>query len=350
MKALAYDGPWAMSIVDRPAPTPDADQVVIDVIATGICGSDAHGYSGETGRRTSGQVMGHETVGRVTSGTRFAPGTLVTVNPIISCGTCDACRAGETQVCPDSVVIGVEPTLDGSFAEQLLVPARNVVALGDHVPILHGALVEPLAVGYHAVMRGAPVPTDRVIVIGGGPIGQAAAIGARRIGLERILVSEPVDARRELLDRLGFATTTPERLEADAARVLGGPATLVVDAVGIAPSFAAAIAHSTTRARIVLVGMGTSSMTIEPYGITVAERTLIGSYCYSEEHFATTAEWVGEGHAELDLLIDRTLPLADGADAFRSVADGTGGSNKTLLLSRALTPAELGLVDAEASR
>jgi threonine dehydrogenase-like Zn-dependent dehydrogenase len=339
-----------MSLVERPTPQPSADEVVIDVIATGICGSDAHGYSGETGRRTGGQVMGHETVGRVAAGTRFAAGTLVTVNPIISCGACDACRAGETQVCPDSLVIGVEPSLDGSFAEQFVAPARNVVPLGPDVPILHGALVEPLAVGYHAVMRGAPEPADRILVIGGGPIGQAAAIGARRAGLEHILVSEPVAARRELLARLGFATTTPEQLEADVARFLGGPATLVVDAVGIAPSFAAAVAHSTTRARIVLVGMGASSMSIEPYGITVGERTVAGSYCYSEEHFASTAAWVGEGHPELDLLIDRTLPLAEGPDAFRSVADGTGGSNKTLLLSRAPAPAALGLVDAQVAR
>ena len=335
MKALAYDGPWAMSLVDRPAPTPSSGEVVIDVIATGICGSDAHGYSGETGRRTGGQVMGHETVGRVASGAAFDAGTLVTVNPIISCGTCEACVAGETQVCADSVVIGVEPTLDGSFAEQLVVPARNVVPLDGRLPVLHGALVEPLAVGYHAVMRGAPTPTDRVLVIGGGPIGQAAAIGARRAGLDRIVVSEPVAARRDLLHRLGFATTAPERLASDVEGSLGGPATLVIDAVGIAASFAAAIAHSTSRARIVLVGMGVSSMTVEPYGITVAERTVVGSYCYSEQHFTSTARWVSAGHPELDLLIDRTLPLVDGAEAFRTVADGTGGSNKTLLLSRA---------------
>ena len=64
-----------------------------------------------------------------------------------------------------------------------------------------------------------------------------------------------------------------------------------------------------------------------------SERTIVGSYCYSEDHFRSTAEWVGEGHPELDLLIDRTVPLAEGPNAFRDVADGTGGSNKTLLVS-----------------
>ncbi len=333
MQALGYTGPWEMAIIDRPEPVASEDTVVLDVIATGICGSDVHGYSGETGRRVAGQVMGHETVGRVRAGGTLPPGTIVTINPIISCGHCPFCREGETQVCPESSVIGVEPSLDGSFAERIGVPARNVVPLSETMSVLHGAFVEPLAVGYHAVMRATPHPDDRMLVIGGGPIGQAAAIGARRAGVTRILVSEPTDARRELLVGLGFETTTPDDLPAALDRVLGGKATVVVDAVGIAPSIAAAIASSTTRARIVLVGMGTNEMTIQPYGLTVAERVLIGSYCYSEEHFRSTAAWVGQGHPELDLLIDRTLPLTDGASAFRTVADGTGGSNKTLLVS-----------------
>lgn len=333
MQALGYHGPWDMTIIDRPEPVASDDSVVLDVIATGVCGSDVHGYTGETGRRVSGQVMGHETVARVRAGGDLTPGTLVTFNPIISCGHCEFCLDGETQVCAESVVIGVEPSLDGSFAERIAVPARNVVPLDETVPILHGAFVEPLAVGYHAVMRGAPRTDDRLLVIGGGPIGQAVAIGARRAGVERILVSEQSPTRRELLDGLGFPTTSPDTLADDVTRVLGGKATLVVDAVGVAPTIATALEASTTRARIVLVGMGASEMTIAPYGLTVAERVLIGSYCYSEDHFRSTAAWVAEGHPELDLLIDRTLPLAEGPEAFRTVADGSGGSNKTLIVS-----------------
>ncbi|MDF1478596.1 alcohol dehydrogenase catalytic domain-containing protein [Leifsonia sp. H3M29-4] len=334
MQALGFNGPWDMTIMERPDPIAGEGEVLIEVIATGICGSDVHGYSGETGRRTRGQVMGHETVGRVAVGSaELSAGTLVTVNPIVACGHCEFCLEGETQVCPDSVVIGVEPTLDGSFAGLIAVPARNVVALEPGMPVLHGALVEPLAVGYHAVMRADPSPVDRMLIIGGGPIGQAAALGARRAGVTAILVSEPVEARRELLEQLGFATTSPELLETSVTERLGGKATAVVDAVGIAPSLAAALQHSTTRARVVLVGMGAKEMSIEPYGITVAERVVIGSYCYSEAHFASTAQWVGEGHPELDLLIDRTLALGEGPDAFKSIADGSGGSNKTLLLS-----------------
>ncbi|WP_353112605.1 alcohol dehydrogenase catalytic domain-containing protein [Microbacterium sp.] len=327
MHALAYTKPWEMSIVDRADPAPGPGEVVIDVIATGICGSDSHGYSGENGRRRGGQVMGHEAVGRVRDG------ALVTFNPLVSCGECGFCLAGQTQACPDARVIGVDPLLDGSFAERVLVPARNVVPLPADMPVLHGALIEPLAVGYHAVMQGAPEADDILLVIGGGPIGQAAALGARRAGLSRILVSEPTAPRRALLEQLGFSTTTPEDAGDELRERFGGKATLVVDAVGLSATVTDALTHSVTRARIVLVGMGAPEITIPPYGITVGERRMTGSYCYSEEHFRSTAEWVGAGRPELDALIDRTVPLSDGPQAFHDVARGTGGSNKTLVVS-----------------
>lgn len=333
MHALAYLKPWEMSIIDRPEPIATVDEVVIDVLATGICGSDSHGYSGENGRRVSGQIMGHETVGRVSAGGTIAAGTLVTFNPIISCGVCEFCRAGDTQVCPDAIVIGVDPSLDGSFAERVVVPARNVVVLSDEMPITHGALVEPLAVGYHAVMQGNPSSDDILLVIGGGPIGQAAAIGARRAGVERVLVSEPNDQRRALLEDLGFATTTPDAVAQDLEAKFGGKATVVVDAVGLSVTLGSALRTSVTRARIVLVGMGEPQMTVQPYDLTVGERSLIGSYCYSEAHFRSTAEWVSQGRPELDALIDRLVPLHNGPDAFHDVAKGIGGVNKTLVVS-----------------
>ncbi|GAA3639958.1 alcohol dehydrogenase catalytic domain-containing protein [Microbacterium awajiense] len=332
MKTLTYRGPWEMSVRDRSAPQPRDHETLIDVIATGICGSDLHGYTGETDRRVAGQVMGHEMVGRVRSGGDLGVGTLVTVNPIVSCGECELCGAGETQACDQSRVIGVDPALPGSLADLLVAPTTNVVPLDGDLPVHHGTLVEPLAVGYHALMQGHPVVEDRLLIVGGGPIGQTVALAARRRGLTRILVSEPTAARRDLIEALGFSTTSPEHVADDVARVLGGRATLVVDAVGIAESLATALAHSTVRSRIVLVGMGAPAMTITPYEITVAERTVIGSYCYSTKHFRETAEWVAGGRPELDLFIDHMTLLDDGAEAFRAAAED-GTRNKTLVLS-----------------
>lgn len=340
MIALGFNGPWDLAVSEHPEPVVGDSDVLIAVIATGICGSDVHGYTGDTGRRHDGQVMGHETVGRVletgsaVSGVEV--GALVTINPLIPCRRCATCLAGESQVCPQQVVIGVEPTLAGAFAERVVAPAINIVPISEGIRTAHGALVEPLAVGYHAAQRGQVRPDDRVLVIGGGPIGQAVAIAARRMGAANVLVSEPSAPKRDVLEHLGFAATDPGALAESVADVLGGSATVVIDAVGIDASMAAALVHSTTRSRIVLVGMGAKDMHLTPFAISIGERNLLGSYCYSDEHFASTAAWVSEGHPELDLLIDRELPLSAGPETFRALADGSVAANKILLVS---TPA-----------
>lgn len=339
MRALTYLGPWKMSVAERAEPGVGPGDVMLSVIATGICGSDVHGYTGDTGRRYGGQVMGHETVGRIkqlgADVTGLAVGQVVTVNPLTACGECEACRAGERQVCAQARILGVEPTLDGSFADYLATRSDSVIPIGAAAPEEHGALVEPLAVGYHAVMRGKAAATDTLLIVGGGPIGQACAIAARRLGVECVLVSEPSQVRRKLVQRLGFAVTDPADLAADVTRVLGGPASTAIDAVGTTASMRDALASTARQGRVVLVGMGERAMTVPPYEVSVAERVIVGSYCYSDAHFRETAAWVSEGHPELDELIDERRPLSEGPAAFRSIADGSAPANKVLLRSDA---------------
>jgi len=118
MRVLVVRGPADLGLEERPDPTPGRDEVLLRITATGICGSDLHGYTGESGRRSPGQIMGHETVGRVV-GTGDAvpvewgltPGRIVTVNPVIGCGDCAACAEGNEQLCDRRRVIGVDPTL-----------------------------------------------------------------------------------------------------------------------------------------------------------------------------------------------------------------------------------------------
>src|SRR3712207_5176070 len=141
MRALVYHGPHDLGVEDRPDPEPGPDEVLLRITATGICGSDLHGYTGENGRRHAGQIMGHETVGRVVRAGpavppewELHPGRLATVNPVIGCGSCAACAAGTEQLCPGRRVIGVDPALRSAFAELMTAPARNVVALPNEVP------------------------------------------------------------------------------------------------------------------------------------------------------------------------------------------------------------------------
>ena len=333
MRALVFHGPWQMTVEDRPEPPVGATDTLVEVIATGICGSDLHGYTGENGRRHPGQVMGHETVGRVLedrTGTHRVGG-LVTVNPVLGCRSCPKCAQGMPHRCPSRRVIGVDPAISAAFAERMAVPAHNIVPLPDGTPAEVGSLIEPLAVGYHAIAQGGPVP-DTVYVVGGGPIGQAAAIAARRVGSSTVVVAELAPARRGLLTRLGFIAVDPERQSAEEVKeTLGGPPELVIDAVGTSRTLRDALDISALGGRIVLVGMGTPTVEFAAYAVSTGERSIIGSFSYDEAAFRDTAVWAAAHAADLDPLIERRIGLAEAPGAFRSLAEGTLAASKILV-------------------
>jgi threonine dehydrogenase-like Zn-dependent dehydrogenase len=337
MRALVLRDYYDIAVEERPEPVAGPGQVVVEVIATGICGSDFHGYSGENGRRHPGQIMGHETVGRIRElGDDVAElkfGQLVTVNPVMSCHACPACLSGQEQWCSRRVVLGVAPEIPAAFADRVVVPASNIVPLPEDMPTELGALVEPMAVGYHAVRRGQPVPDDRVLVIGGGPIGQACLLAARHLGVKALALSDVSASRRELCARLGAAVVDPAdgNLADAVAAELGGPATLALDAVGISRTVADALAASGLGSRIVLVGMGSPRLDLDAYALSTTERSLIGSFTYNAAEFADTAEWVGTVPEGIDALIDGRVGWEGAPQSFDDLARGRSKASKILV-------------------
>jgi threonine dehydrogenase-like Zn-dependent dehydrogenase len=339
MRALVYHGPHEIGVEDRPDPAPGPDDVLLRITATGICGSDLHGYTGENKRRHPGQVMGHETVGRIVAvgsagaGQGLEPGRLATVNPVIGCGRCAHCAARTEQLCPRRKVIGVDKEISSAFAELMLAPARNVVVLPDDLPEEYGALIEPLAVGYHAARNGSVGPGDAVLVIGGGPIGQAAALAARRLDAESVVVSEPGRARRELVQKLGFATVDP--MDGDLAEqvgaVLGRPPSAVLDAVGTGRTVGDGLRSSALGARLVLVGMGEREFPLAAFDVSTFERSIIGSFTYPSEEFRETAEWVASRPDGLAHLVDDRVGLDGAPDAFARLAAGDLDASKIMV-------------------
>jgi threonine dehydrogenase-like Zn-dependent dehydrogenase len=281
--------------------------------------------------------MGHETVGRVrelaTDVAGLTVGELVTVNPVMSCHACPACLSGQEQWCSRRVVLGVAPEIPAAFADQVVAPAANIVPLPDDMPEELGALVEPMAVGYHAVRRGQPIADDRVLVIGGGPIGQACLLAAQRLGVQSLALSDVSASRRDLCARLGAAVIDPTGGNfADAvAAELGGPATLVVDAVGISQTVADALAASALGGRIVLVGMGSPQLELSAYALSTAERSLIGAFTYNAAEFIDTAEYVGTVPEGIDALIDGRVGWEGAPQSFDDLARGRSTASKILV-------------------
>jgi threonine dehydrogenase-like Zn-dependent dehydrogenase len=341
MRALVLRDYGTMAVEEVLDPVLGDDEVLIRTVATGICGSDIHGFTGHNGRRFPGQVMGHETVGVVVElGSALAPDTLaigtpVTFNPVLLSDEALQRFAGREQRADDRTVVGVSPQRPAAFAEFVAIPARNVVPLPTRMPIAHGALVEPLAVALHACRR-VGVENRRVLVIGGGPIGQSIVLAARRCGAGRLWLSETNPQRRQLCERLDAEVLDPaDGTPIDQLRAAGcDGADVAIDAVGTSETVSAALAAVVRGGSVCLVGMGDPQLSLPAYQISTDERTITGSFSYTYQTFRDAARWVGEGSAPFADLISDEVDLDDAPAAFARLAGPHPAPGKVLVRFR----------------
>ncbi|GAA1782691.1 zinc-dependent alcohol dehydrogenase [Streptomonospora arabica] len=337
MRALRLADIGRMEVADLPEPQPGPGEVLISIAATGVCGSDLHGFTGENGRRVPGQVMGHESAGTVAAlgagVDGLGVGEPVTFNPVVVADEDVEAYAGREQLSPNKRVIGVTPDIVASFAQRIAVPARNVVPLPAAMPIELGALVEPLAVAVHAVRNAGVRPGDAVLVLGGGPIGQSVVLALQMAGVERIAATEVVPSRRALLAELGVTAVDAAADGADeaVAQALGGPADRAIDAVGIESTLRSALRATRIGGTVCLVGMGAPTLQLDAFLISTQERALVGSFTYTARDFADAAAWIGTAPQLASALISRQVPLAQGPEVFAALAAGDDTPGKVLI-------------------
>lgn len=326
MRRLVYQGDRTFELTEVAPPPLSAGEARVAIEAAGICGSDIHGYVGLNDRRPPGTVMGHEVSGRVIEvgeGAGIAPGTTVAVWPIVACGICDACVAGRPHLCGHRRLYGCDPGLPGGFATEMVVQADHLVELPPTLDVELGALVEPMAVGLHAVRLAGATPGS-VAVIGGGPIGIAAAISAINEGAGSLTVLEPVAARREALARIGLDARPPEDAPTDLD--------LVVECVGFESTVRAALAISRPGGRIVMVGVAETEVTIPVMPLVIEERSLIGSSAYTLTDFRDAAALLGDPRFDLAAAVERHTDLEGAPDVFRAYAEKQTTAIKTLVV------------------
>jgi threonine dehydrogenase-like Zn-dependent dehydrogenase len=330
MRQLVFHGPWKLAVEEAEPPLLAPDEVRIAVHSVGVCGSDIHGYAGVNARRQPGMVMGHEAVGTIAAvGTAVEGlgfGQRVAVDPILSCGTCDLCRAGHDNLCESRRIYGCVPGLAGAYADTFDVKAANAVPFDGPAPTEWGALVEPLAVGARSARVGDVREGDEVFVVGGGPIGVAAALAARRLGAARVVVSEPLAHRREVADRLGLETLDPAGGDLPRSAFL-----LAIECVGHSQTLAAALGAVRPRGRVVFVGLAEETIDLPTTPLMVGERSITGSSAYSAEDFRATAEWVASAEDDLSPLIENRVDLDGLPGVFEGYARGRIDAMKTLL-------------------
>jgi 2-desacetyl-2-hydroxyethyl bacteriochlorophyllide A dehydrogenase len=262
MKALVLEHPRQFRFVERPEPArPVAGEALVRPLRVGICGTDYGGFLGTMPYYSYPRVPGHELgveVLAVGEGvTNVRPGDLCAVEPYINCTTCFPCRTGAPNCCENHRTLGV--MMDGGLTERLVLPARKLHPANGLSPD-QCALVETLAVGCHAINRGAPVPGENVLVIGAGPIGLSVIEFARLSGA-RTIVMDMNERRLEFVrDRMGIAATIGYRgdgTEVDALEGMteGTRAQVVIDATGSSTSMSNALSYCSFTGRLVYVGM-----------------------------------------------------------------------------------------------
>lgn len=337
MKALVLRAPHELTLEEREDPQPGDDDVVLEVLMGGICGSDLDGYTGASNRRPAGVVMGHEAVGHITDTRtpKAREGDLVTFSPIVSCGRCPACTAGLDNRCAARTLIGGHLHHGGAFAERVRVPAGNVTAWPTSAPPSVGAMVEPIAVGLHAAQRaGVNEAVPAVLVLGAGMIGLACAFAARTLGADHVVVYDPQLVKATKATLVGAAPCLPgdDPVESHLRDQWPAGFPMVFDAVGSSRSLATAVALSAVGGTVTVVGMAAATPSLALHDLVGAERTITSSYAYPMTVFREAAEVCAEASDAIALLCDRTYPLADGPLAFAALTDSSSTVTKALLV------------------
>ena len=327
MKALVYTANEEMTYREEPEPAPQPGDSVVAIESVGICGSDMHAYLGHDERRVPPLILGHEAVGTVIDGP--GEGQRVVLNPLITCGVCDACLDGRQNLCAERDLIGMYRA--GAFAEKIAIPGRNLIPVPDGMAGAHAALTEPGATGLHAVLLAErvnhrPLSETRALVIGAGSVGLLTALILRDKGVAEVVIAETNPLRRQLVEQhCDFRLIDPIHEQAEAQYF-----DCVFDAVGGAVTREQAVVACRSGGVIVHIGLMDNQGGLDVRSMTLREITFIGTYTYTPVDLRVTLRKLHSG-ALGSLAWVEQRPLSAGAGAFDALLKGECAAPKIVL-------------------
>ena len=321
--------------VDKPRPGPG--QVLVQVRRIGVCGSDIHAYYGKHPYIRCPIVQGHEFAGRITEVgpdvRNLGAGDDVTAMPQLVCGQCYPCRHGNYHICNSLKVIGCQA--EGAAQEFLAVDQDLVVKLPAGMDYDSGAMVEPVAVGAHAVGRLGSVEGKKVLVLGAGPIGNLTAQAVRGLGAAAVAISDLSDFRLEVARACGIphAVNPAKRDLASSVREAFGPdgADAILECVGVEETVGQAISLARKGTDIVIVGVFGEKPRVDIGLVQDKELRLIGTLMYKAEDYRTAIDLVQSGRVNLKPLMTRHFPFEKYPDAYHYIEKNRDRTMKVLI-------------------
>ncbi|MCA9884813.1 MAG: zinc-dependent alcohol dehydrogenase family protein [Anaerolineae bacterium] len=314
MKAARILEPNQTDVVDVPLPNIGPDDVLIQVKAAGICGTDIHILHGEY-MSSYPLIPGHEFSGVVAavgdSVTRYKVGDRVTADPNIPCNRCSACQRNQPNQCENLAAIGV--TRDGAFAEYVTAPEEVVFPIGD-LSFAAAALIEPLACVVWGLKRVQIQPGDSVLVIGAGPMGILLAQTVAHAGASQVIVTDTNSDRLALAMSLGATATVlaNSQQESTLNELMPGGFDIVADATGIASVLESSIKYVRERGKIWIFGVVPPEETISivPYDVFRKDLSIIGSFAVCRT-FHESIALIQSGTIKVEPLISHKLPITE---------------------------------------
>ncbi len=325
MKQVRLIEPETVVLEEVDKPVPEDTQVLIRVRRIGVCGSDIHAYYDKHPYISCPIVQGHEFSGEIEeTGNRvkaLAVGDRVTVMPQLTCGVCHPCTHGSYHICNELKVIGCQA--DGAAREFIPVDQELVVKLPEDMSFDHGAMVEPVAVGVHAVRRLGEVSGMNILVLGAGPIGNLAAQAAKSLGAAAVMITDVSAFRVESAHASGIdhAVNVSEELLEEKLDAAFGPAgaDAILECVGAQDTIEQAVGLARKGTDIIAVGVFSEKPTVDLGLVQDKELRLIGTLMYQAEDYRTAIELIETGKIRLDPLISRHFAFEDYPLAFKAI-------------------------------
>ena len=342
MKVAQFTGLRELEIVDLPQPKLNRpDELLLRIDRVGVCGSDVHYYT--RGRIGNQLVEYPATLGHECSATvveigadvdRLKPEDRVAVDPAISCGDCDQCRAGRLNTCRDLQFMGCPGEAPGAVAEYRVMPAANCLRLPDAVTLEEAVLVEPLSIGMHAVRLGEVYPAARVAVLGAGPIGLSVLLCAKATAPTTIYVTDLIDERLKVAGQCGADWTgNPEREDVVSAIGELEPwgLDLVFECSGDPACIGQAMKLLTPGGTLALVGIPpVSEVSLEIHAMRHKELTF-KSVRRQKGCIAPVLRLLADGHINTGPLLTHRFGLGQIREAFDLVAEYRDGVIKAVI-------------------
>jgi L-iditol 2-dehydrogenase len=329
--------PEKLVLEDVEVPSFGANQVLIKVKRIGICGSDIHAYYDKHPYISCPIVQGHEFSGEISKvGNEvedLSTGDRVTVMPQLVCGECYPCTHGNYHICNDLKVIGCQA--DGAAREYIPVDQQLVVKLPDGMSFDSGAMVEPVAVGVHAVERLGSVAGMNLLVLGAGPIGNLTAQSAKGLGAQSVLIMDIIDSRLEIARICGIDQTLNVALNnlEDKLQECFGPdgADAILECVGVEDTITVAVRSARKGTDIVVVGVFAEKPSVDIGLVQDKELRLIGTLMYKAEDYQEAIRLIQSGKITLEPLITKHFPFEDYPKAFEYIAQNPDLAMKVII-------------------